>query len=452
MSLASLARSVGFRLAIAHAALFAVAIAILFWIVYWATSSYTYAQLTESIRVEGYELVGEASRDGAAEVADTITDRLIASGEPNLAYLLTDAAGNKLAGNLQPSPLTPGWHALHRPANGALGSPAEEDTILAQATPLPGGGMLVVGADTHPREELLEWIVTAFSWAAGTAIAVALAGGLALGLAMSRRVDAVNLAAARIIDGDLGERIAVRGTRDEFDRLAVQLNRMLERIQGLMEGLRQVSNDIAHDLRTPLARLRQNLEWARDRSGTVGDYELAVDRAIDETDAILATFAALLRIAQIEAGTRSQGFKSVDLSELGGRIHEAYGAVAEDQGRQFDARIEPGVCVRGDPELLTQMLANLVENALTHSPAGTPISLAISGRGESALMTVADCGPGIPEAERTQVLERFVRLDRSRSTRGNGLGLSLVAAVAELHGIVLRLEDNRPGLRLVLQF
>ena len=317
-------------------------------------------------------------------------------------------------------------------------------------TPLPGGGLLVVGADTHPREELLEWIVTAFSWAAGTAIAVALAGGLALGLGMSRRVEAVNFAAARIIDGDLGERIAIRGTGDEFDRLAAQLNRMLDRIQDLMEGLRQVSNDIAHDLRTPLARLRQHLERARDRSGTVCDYEVAVDRAIEETDAILATFGALLRIAQIEAGTRSQGFQTVDLSELGARIHEAYGAVAEDQGRRFDAHIEPGVTVRGDPELLTQMLANLVENALTHSPGGTPISLAISACGESALIIVADRGPGIAEAERTRVLQRFVRLDRSRSTPGNGLGLSLVAAVAELHGIILRLEDDRPGLRVEL--
>ena len=182
----------------------------------------------------------------------------------------------------------------------------------------------------------------------------------------------------------------------------------------------------------------------------MSDYEVAVDRAIEETDAILATFGALLRIAQIEAGTRSQGFKAVDLSELGGRIHEAYGAVAEDQGRRFDARIDPGVSVRGDPELLTQMLSNLVENALTHSPEGTPISLAIRVCGQSALMTLADRGPGIPEAERARVLERFVRLDRSRSTRGNGLGLSLVAAVAELHGIILRLEDNQPGLRVEL--
>src|SRR3954471_16487122 len=231
MSPASLIRSAGFRLAMVHAVLFAVAIAILFWIVYWATSSYARQQLTESIRLEGYDLAGEARRDGVAHVAGTINARLVASGEPNLAYLLTDPSGRKLAGNLEPVQLTSGWHSLRRPANGSLGPPDEDDAILVQATTLADGSTLVVGADTHPREELLEWIITAFSWAGGAAILIALAGGLVLGLSMSRRGEAMNDAAVRIIGGDLGERLAVRGTGDEFDRLAIQLNRMLDRIQ-----------------------------------------------------------------------------------------------------------------------------------------------------------------------------------------------------------------------------
>lgn len=452
MSRGRLSSSVGFRLAIVHAAVFAVAIAVLFGIVYWATSSYAHTQFTENIRVEGYELAGEARRDGIAHVAETINARLLASGEPNLVYLLTDASGHKLAGNLEPARLAPGWHDLRRPTDGSLGPSDDDDPIRVQATLLAGGATLAVGADTHPREELLEWIITAFIWAGSTAVIVALAGGLALGLGMSRRVEAINLAAARIIDGDLGERIAVRGGSDEFDRLAVQLNRMLDRIQSLMDGLRQVSSDIAHDLRTPLARLRQRLERARDHSGTIGDYELAVDRAIEETDAILGTFGALLRIAQIEAGSRSQGFTNVDLAAIGRCIHDAYGPVAEDEGRPFATAIGGSVRVRGDPELLTQMLANLVENVLTHTPAGTPIDLAVDLRDGRPMAAVADHGPGIPEVERGRVLQRFVRLDRSRSTPGSGLGLSLVAAVAELHGATIRLEDNNPGLRVTLEF
>lgn len=452
MDLGRFARSAGFRLALAHAAIFALVIAVLLGTVYWATSSFARNQLTESIRLEGYELVGEARREGTANVATTITSRLLASGDPNLAYLLTDADGRKLAGNLEPVDVGPGWHMLHRPGDGSLGPPDEDDPILVQATPLPNGGMLIVGADTHPREELLEWIVIAFLWAGGAAVLVALAGGLVLGLSLSRRVEAMNTTAARIIDGNLGERLPVHGNGDEFDRLALQLNRMLGRIQGLMEGLRQVSNDIAHDLRTPLGRLRQHLERTRDRSSSLDEYQEATEHAIQETDATLRTFGALLRIAQVESGTRRQGFAAVDLSELARRIGEAFGPVAEAQGRTFQTSVEGSLTIRGDADLLTQALVNLVENALCHTPPGTPIALGVRQRGNSVVAAVSDRGAGIPQAARGRVLERFVRLDQSRSTPGSGLGLSLVAAVADLHDATLRLSDNDPGLRIELGF
>ena len=451
MSAAKLVRSAGFRLALIHAAVFALVIAALFGTVYWAASSYTRHQLTESVRLEGYELIGEARREGMTNVAATITARLLASGAPNLAYLLKDAGGHKLAGNLAPADVGAGWHMLQRPTDGALGAPDEDDPILAQATALPNGGMLIVGADTHPREELLEWIIAAFLWAGGAAILVALAGGLGLGLGLSQRVEAMNLTAARIIDGELGERLPVRGRGDEFDRLALQLNRMLDRIQTLMEGLRQVSSDIAHDLRTPLGRLRQHLERTRERASTTGEYEHATEQAIQETDSILGTFGALLRIAQIESGSRRQGFVAVDLSDLVRRIDEAYGPVAEDQDRIFHAWVQPNLTVRGDADLLTQALANLVENALHHTPPGTPIEVSVHRSPKGVVAVVADRGSGIPEEEQARVLERFARLDRSRTTPGNGLGLSLVAAVADLHDATLRLSDNRPGLRVELE-
>lgn len=451
MSAAKLVRSAGFRLALIHAAVFALVIAALFGTVYWAASSYTRHQLTESVRLEGYELIGEARREGMTNVAATITARLLASGAPNLAYLLKDAGGHKLAGNLAPADVGAGWHMLQRPTDGALGAPDEDDPILAQATALPNGGMLIVGADTHPREELLEWIIAAFLSAGGAAVLVALAGGLVLGLSLSRRVEAMNLTAARIIDGELGERLPVRGQGDEFDRLALQLNRMLDRIQTLMEGLRQISSDIAHDLRTPLGRLRQHLERTRERASTIDQYEHATEQAIQETDEILGTFGALLRIAQIESGSQRRGFAAVDFSELVRRIDEAYGPVAEEQGRSFNASVQPDLTIRGDANLLTQALANLVENALCHTPPGTPIELDAHQIENGIIAAVADRGPGIPEAERGRVLERFVRLDRSRSTPGSGLGLSLVAAVADLHDAKLRLRDNQPGLRAELE-
>ena len=384
MTLARLARSAGFRLALVHAAIFAISIGILFTIVSWATTTYTTRQLADGIRDETAELVDDARTEGLGAVVDTIEARLVEAGAPDFAYLLLDHAGHRLAGNLAATPAALGWQELHLPATGTPGPATEGDVILTLGTVLPDGAMLLVGDDTHPVVELRELILRAFACAGGVAVVLALVGGVTLGIRLQRRVEAVNLAAARIIDGNLGERIAVRGTDDEFDRLARQLNRMLDRIQGLMEGLRQISSDIAHDLRTPLARLRQRLDAARRGGGSVADYELAVDRAIEETDSILSTFGALLRIAEIEAGTRRKGITTADLSEIFERIRDAYEAVAEDQGRTLVTDIAPGVTVRGDPEQLTQMLANLVENALTHTPLGTRVELLLQRTGRRA--------------------------------------------------------------------
>jgi signal transduction histidine kinase len=223
-------------------------------------------------------------------------------------------------------------------------------------------------------------------------------------------------------------------------------------VQALMESLRHVSNDIAHDLRTPLGRLRQRLEDARLRARSLEDYETAVDRAIADTDAILATFSALLRIAQIESGTRKASFSAVDLSGVFRSIADAYGAVAEDRGQILTAAVTPGVDVRGDRELLMQMLANLVENAIRHTPEGARIGIGLERGADGPVGIVSDTGPGIPPEARDKVFQRFYRLDRSRSTAGNGLGLSLVAAVAETHGIAITLADNQPGLEVRLRF
>jgi signal transduction histidine kinase len=252
--------------------------------------------------------------------------------------------------------------------------------------------------------------------------------------------------------GDLSRRLPRGRRRDEFDGLAVELNAMLERIETLMEDVRQVTNDIAHDLRTPLARLRHGLEDARRKAGSVQDYERAVDAAVEETDRILETFTALLRIAQIEAGTRRAGFAEVDLSGLLSGLAETYAVVAEDRGQALTSTIEPGVRAVGDRDLLGQMVANLIENALTHTPPRSRIAVTLAAGADGPVATVADDGPGIPADMRQQVLKPFVRLEGSRTAPGNGLGLASVAAIARLHGIALGLSDNGPGLRATLPF
>ncbi len=242
----------------------------------------------------------------------------------------------------------------------------------------------------------------AFGWAFGATIALGAMGGTLISLGFLRRIEAMNRTTRAIIDGNLSDRVPTRGTGDELDGLAINLNRMLDSVQALMESLGQVSNDIAHDLRTPLTRLRQRLEDIQGRARSIEEYRIAVDEAIGDTDSILGTFAALLRIAQIEAGTRRAAFSSVDLSDLFESIAEAYAAVAEDSGRTLTRHIEPGIEVLGDRELLTQMLANLVENAIRHTPEGTRIELGLRRDAGRPVGTIADSGPGIPPRRETR--------------------------------------------------
>jgi signal transduction histidine kinase len=255
-----------------------------------------------------------------------------------------------------------------------------------------------------------------------------------------------------IVAGDLSRRIERTGSGDDFDHLSATLNAMLDRIAGLMENLRQVSSDIAHDLRTPLSRLRQDLEEAKNQDLTAAGYKSVVERAVAEADVLLETFSALLRIAQIEAGTRRSAFRLLDLSDVVRTVAEAYAPAVEERGRRLQTEITDAVQVNGDRGLLSQLFVNLVENALRHTPAGTTITLRLSRQGAAALAEVADTGSGIPKDERAKVLRRFYRLERSRTTAGSGLGLSTVAAIVELHHAAIELLDNEPGLRVVIRF
>jgi signal transduction histidine kinase len=318
---------------------------------------------------------------------------------------------------------------------------------------LGDGVLLAVGTDLRQIGDLKEAIATAFLWTVGLAGVLGISGGALLSRAFLRRVDTIARTAEAIIGGDLGRRVPMRGTGDDLDRLAGTLNRMLDRIAILMDSLRQVSTDVAHDLRTPLSRLYQRLEDARAHARSMADYEASIDAALGEAQGLLETFSALLRIAQVEGASPRAGFIEVNLTAVAEAVSDAYRLDAEEADHQLIATIAEGVVVSGDQELLTQTLANLVENALRHTPPSTHIRVRLESSPETgALLLVEDDGPAVAEADLPRLTDRFYRGERSRTTPGNGLGLSLVSAVAELHGAKLSLTAMKPGLRVSLAF
>jgi signal transduction histidine kinase len=273
-------------------------------------------------------------------------------------------------------------------------------------------------------------------------------GGMFVARQTLTRVEAMSKTSQDIMGGDLSRRIPLNGTGDEFDRLASNLNTMLERIEVLMENVRQVSNDIAHDLRSPLARLREHLELSRQPTLEPKTC-IAFDEGITQVDSALSIFAAMLRVAEIEAGARRRDFKTIDLSALLFDLTETFETVADAEDMKLSSQIVPDLYVTGDQELLTQMFVNIIENAIRHSPCGSRIFVVAQHKPPDFIeIEISDNGPGIPASEYTRVLKRFVRLDASRQSPGTGLGLSLVAAVVELHNGQIKLSGNEPGLRV----
>jgi signal transduction histidine kinase len=448
-----LLRTTSFRLSALYAVLFGASALVLYGVIYWIAIDALRQQLVAAIDGELVALVETDRTGSASHAAEMIGRRLTSGGRLTTFYLLQDAGGAKLAGNIPAMAPVTGWVELPVPAQGDHDEDAiDRHHMLARGAPLPDGGFLLVGTDSYRLTELREAILGTFGWGLTVTILLAVIGGAVLSAGFLRRIEEINRTARAIIDGKLDDRVPARGTRDELDQLAQNFNEMLDRIQALMVSLGQVSSDIAHDLRSPLSRLRQGLEATRAAPRSTDDYEGAVDRAIAEADSILATFAALLRIAEIEAGTRQAAFAALDLSEIFRHVADTYAAVAEDCGQKLVATIAPGLTIRGDRELLVQMLANLVENAIRHTPAGTTIALELERAAGCILGRVSDNGPGIPADARAKVFRRFYRLEASRTTTGSGLGLALVAAVAELHRIRIELADNEPGLRASLNF
>jgi signal transduction histidine kinase len=435
-------RTASFRLAALYLLLFTASAAVLGGAVFWMTHRTLTQQLETRVQNALTHLAAEYQTGGLQSLVSRAVE--FGRGPGALDYLVQAPQGTRLAGEIPAVGAQRGWLRLTAVDQG------ETKQLLAYAEELPGGVVVAVGDDLRRIRLAEAAILRAFAWGVSATILLGVGGGIWLSQLFLYRVDAISRTAEAIIDGDLTQRIPLRGTGDDLDRLAETLNNMLDRMGKLLESVRQASNNIAHDLRTPLSRLGQRLEDARAQARSAADHQLALDGAKAEVDALLGTFSALLRIAEVEAGAQRTAFRRVDLSTVAATVAEAFTPSAEDAGHRLIAEVARGIAVHGDRELLTQMLVNLVENALRHTPPGTRVRLLLRAQAGLAVLAVEDNGPGVPEAEHQFVLRRFYRLDHSRSTPGSGLGLSLVAAVAELHGAALRLEDAQPGLRVVV--
>ena len=427
-------RSTVYRIAFIYSGAFALAVALLGVLVYIAAEralrgqqdlalSEATASLERSYRTQGY--------DG---LIDAIGERGRTNGVVTFGYALFDATGKKVAGSFELDLPPPGY------SNVVFRDPVEgPDHARALTTRLDRNLSLVVGVDSQVLERLDRLILALFAAVFVLILAIGAGGALALGGYLRRRLDRISGTAQAIVAGDMRRRVPVSPRGDEFDQIA-----------RLLDNLRQVSADVAHDLRTPLARQRAGLEAALALDDPTAQ-RAAIAKAVEQADASLALFGGILRIVEVDAGDVRQGFVAVDLSALAEDLVDSYAPAVADKGRTLACDIAPGIVVPGDRELIAQAAINLLDNAQAHTPPGTAIRLTLRAEPGLARLEVADDGPGVPAADRARIVERFVRLDRSRAARGHGLGLNLVDAIARAHGGTLAIEDAAPGLSAVLR-
>jgi signal transduction histidine kinase len=465
-ALGKLFRTTTFKLTLVYLTVFALFAVFLLGYFAFNTRRLITEQITETVDAEITGLSEQYRLGGIRRIVIVVDARARRPGSS--LYLVTTFAGEALAGNvtaLAPGILdNPGWtETVYRRLDESEQPDHPDHHALVRVFQLPGGFRLLVGRDLEERERLYHIVLDAGRWSIAIVIILGLAGGLFVTRRVLRRVDAMTETTRTIMAGDLGERLPVDGTGDELDRLAENLNAMLERIEALMHGLKEVSDNIAHDLKTPLTRLRNRTEQALRMAKTDAEYRAALESTIEESDGLIATFNALLMIARAESGQARDNMTEFDAAEIANDIGELYEPLAEEKGITFKVEANEAAPVNGNRELVSQALANLVDNAIKYAEpqhqaeGGAPVNGATPEivvralkDGDRIFLTVADNGPGIPEADRGRVVERFVRLEQSRSKPGSGLGLSLASAVARLHGGELTLEDNHPGLKSVI--
>jgi signal transduction histidine kinase len=457
-AIGKLFRATAFRLTLVYLAVFAFFAAFVLFYFAWDISRLITEQITETVDTEIQGLREIYSQGGLRRLVFAIDERAVRPGS-NL-YLLTTPTGEGLAGNVGSLTAgvldTPGWtETFYRRLEDLDQS---EHHALVEVVQLAGGFRLLVGRDLEERDRFRTIVFAAGQWSVAVVVLLGLAGGIFVMRRVLKRVDAMTDTAQAIMQGDLAERLPIAGTGDELDRLASNINAMLDRIEALMHGLKEVSDNIAHDLKTPLTRLRNRCEEALRIAEDESQYRAVLESTIEESDALIGTFNALLLIARAESGQARDHMDEFDAAEVAHGIGELYEPLAEEKGMSLRVDAPKATPVHGNRELVSQALANLVDNAIKYAPSKAApngpqpeiIVSAAAGEGDRILLTVSDNGPGIPEADRDRAVERFVRLEQSRSQAGSGLGLSLANAVAHLHGGELRLEDNHPGLRCVI--
>ncbi|HWE18295.1 MAG TPA: ATP-binding protein [Hyphomicrobiaceae bacterium] len=459
--------STPFRLTVAYMGAFVVAAGVVIAYVAWQANELLTTKAVEALSAEVTSLREQYQAGAAPRLVAAINERV---NEPGSGlYLLLDADGNRLAGNLPRLPqalIEEGQGQLFSYPLSSEANGVRERLAIGISLPVAGGLTLVVARDIDDQRQFAASIGRLALWSFGLLSALGVGAGILISRSMLARIEAVTDTSRKIMAGDLSRRVPLSGSGDELDRLADGLNAMLARIEELLAALREVSDNIAHDLKTPLNRLRNRAEAAL-RSSDAASYREVLAKTIEEADELIKTFNSLLLIARLEAGAVAETMTSVDLASLVGDIAELYEPAAEEAGLTLAVSAEPGLSAVANRELVSQAVANLVDNAIKYSarvgapaaagaapaPSAAPpleIGIALARVGGSIEIAIADRGPGIAAPDRERALQRFVRLEKSRSRPGAGLGLSLVAAVARMHGGAVRLEDNAPGLRAIL--
>jgi signal transduction histidine kinase len=464
-ALGKLLRTTAFKISLAYLLASAIGAGLVFGLVGWRVQQLFEEQTAHAVDADINGLVEQYSEGGITQLVDAVQRRTRQPGAG--LYLVTTHAGVPIAGNIVNLP--PG--VLDQPGLVETdylraGDRLTKHRAMARISALPGFRLLV-GHDVEEGERLRQILGSALVTSLAWLVVIGTVGGLWVARRVLRRVDLINAKAQTIVSGDLSARLPLAGTGDELDRLVQNLNSMLDRIAVLMAGMKEVSDNIAHDLKTPLTRLRSGAEQALNFAKTPEDYRQAIEKIIDESDNLIRIFNALLMIARAEAGTTADGMVDFDAATVARDVGELYEPLAEERGATLTLDIDPGLWLTGSRELIGQALANLVDNALKHAAtdlllglepaapstpnAANKVAISAKRRADRIELSVADHGRGIAVEDRARVLDRFVRLETSRSRPGFGLGLSLAAAVARLHKGNLRLEDNHPGLNVVLE-
>jgi len=442
-----------FRIVLIYVFVFAVSATVLVGFTYWNTERSLDAQTDQIIGAEITGLSEQYQRLGVYGLADVIANRA-QHGSPGL-YLLADREGHVREGNLTewPRTVTQDGEFVEFDYGRSVQGEFVTRRARGRAFSLVGGEfVLLVARDVNERDLTRRLFSTTLPWSVGLMLLFGLIGGALMSRNVLARLDSINRTSAEIVAGDFSRRVPMTDNHDEFDALAENLNRMLERIERLMKGMREVADSVAHDLRTPLNRLRNRLEEMQRRLDPQSPTAADVDGAIAETDGLIATFNALLLIAEADSGAARGAMAAIDLTAIVADMTELYAPLAEEKSIALSVMPSGVLTIEGNRSLISQALANLIDNAIKYTPSGGQVAISAAETPAGVDLTVADSGPGIPTEERTRVLERFVRLEASRNSPGTGLGLSLVAAVARLHDARLKLSDNAPGLKATMSF